>query len=57
LFFALVGGILAFIPILGLMWKGAEWRQKLGPPKNVNVFDQQLRANDQVNGKGDIVRD
>lgn len=56
LFFALCGGILAFIPILGLMWKGTEWRQRLGKPVNVNVFDQQLKAADRVDGKGDVVR-
>jgi MFS family permease len=44
LFFAICGGVLAFIPILGLMWKGREWRERLGRPQNVNVFDSKLRG-------------
>ena len=44
LFFAICGSVLAFIPILGLMWKGKEWRDKLGKPHNVNAFDSKLRG-------------
>ena len=44
LFFAICGGVLAFIPILGLMWKGREWRERLGKPQNVNAFDSKLRG-------------
>lgn len=40
IFFACMGSILAFIPILVLMWKGQEIRSRFGKPKNVNVFDQ-----------------
>ena len=43
LFFALLGSVVAFLPMLVLMWKGQEWRYKLGKPRNVNVFDSQLR--------------
>jgi MFS family permease len=42
LFFAICGGVLAFIPILGLMWTGKEWRERLGKPQNVNAFDSRL---------------
>jgi hypothetical protein len=38
------------------MWKGTEWRKRLGKPVGVNVFDQQLRAAERVDGKEDIVR-
>lgn len=40
IFFACMGSILAFIPILVLMWRGEEIRNRFGKPKNVNVFDQ-----------------
>jgi len=40
IFFACMGSILAFIPILVLMWKGEEIRKRIGKPRNVNVFDQ-----------------
>lgn len=40
IFFACMGSILAFIPIMVLMWKGEEIRKRFGKPKNVNVFDQ-----------------
>ena len=38
-FFACMGSILGFIPIVGLMWKGREVRGKLGKPTNINQFD------------------
>ena len=41
-FFACMGSILAFIPIVVLMFKGTEIRERFGTPKNVNVFDQQM---------------
>lgn len=37
---ACMGSILAFIPIMVLMWKGEEVREKLGRPKNINSIDQ-----------------
>lgn len=44
IFFACMGSILAFIPVLYLMWRGRELREMLGKPTNVNVFDQQMNA-------------
>lgn len=38
-FFACMGSILGFIPILALMWKGKEIRERMGKPVNVNQFD------------------
>lgn len=38
-FFAIMGSVLGFIPILVLMFKGKEIREKYGKPKNVNQFD------------------
>ena len=37
LFFALCGSVLAFIPIVGLMWKGREIREKMGTPQSQNL--------------------
>ena len=31
--------VLAFIPIVVLMFKGTEWRERLGTPRNVNALD------------------
>ena len=42
IFFACMGSILAFIPVVYLMFKGREIRERMGKPKNVNVFDQQV---------------
>lgn len=42
LMFALIGGVLAFIPMLFIIFKGEETRKKLGPPKGVNAFDSML---------------
>lgn len=39
LFFALMGSVLAFAPILVLMFKGKQIRHYLGTPKNVNALD------------------
>lgn len=41
-FFAAMGSVLAFIPILALMWKGQEVRQTMGKPRGVNVFDSMI---------------
>jgi hypothetical protein len=41
IFFACMGSILAFIPIVVLMFKGESIRKKLGKPTNVNVFDNE----------------
>jgi len=41
IFFACMGSILAFIPIVVLMFKGASIREKYGKPHNVNAFDQE----------------
>ena len=38
-FFACVGSVLGFVPIVMLMWKGEEVRQSIGKPKNVNQFN------------------
>ena len=38
-FFACMGSILGFIPILGLMWRGRQIRERLGRPKNINSLD------------------
>jgi hypothetical protein len=40
LFFALMGSVLAFVPILVLTRKGENIRDRWGTPKGVNVFDQ-----------------
>ena len=42
IFFSCMGSILAFIPVVYLMFKGREIRERMGKPKNVNVFDQQV---------------
>ena len=45
-----MGSILAFLPILVLMWRGTAIRERFGAPRNVNVFDQQREL---VEGSGD----
>lgn len=45
-FFACMGSILAFLPIIWLMFKGQEVRERIGKPKNVNVFDQMAEDED-----------
>ena len=37
--FVCFGSVLAFLPIIALMWKGEEWREKLGVPKRVSALD------------------
>ena len=44
LMFALIGGVLAFIPMLLIIFKGEEWRKKLGQPVGVNIFDSMVEA-------------
>lgn len=43
LMFALVGSVLAFVPMLYLLWKGKAIRERLGAPKNVSVADEIVR--------------
>lgn len=52
-FFACMGSILAFIPILVLMFKGREIRERFGKPRNVNVFDLDQGGTDVVEEAGD----
>lgn len=40
LMFALVGSLLAFIPVVWLMWKGRAVREQLGQPVNVSVAEE-----------------
>lgn len=37
--FAVLGSVLGFLPIVILMFKGKEIRQRLGVPKNINALD------------------
>lgn len=39
LMFVCLGSVLAFLPIVALMWKGEEWREQLGTPKRVSALD------------------
>lgn len=43
LMFALIGGVLAFIPMLLIIFRGEQWRKRLGKPVDVNVFDSMAR--------------
>ncbi|KAK5204663.1 hypothetical protein LTR99_006854 [Exophiala xenobiotica] len=43
LMFALIGGVLAFIPMLFIIFRGEQWRKRLGKPVGVNVFDSMAR--------------
>ena len=45
-FFACMGSILGFIPILTLRFKGRQIRDRMGNPKNVNQFDTDGRTPD-----------
>ena len=38
-FFAVVGSVLGFIPILGLMFRGKRVREWMGRPSGINAFD------------------
>lgn len=52
-FFAVIGSVLAYIPVLALMWKGQEVRRSMGKPENVNVFDSMVAdvPEDSVTGR------
>ncbi|CAL5869735.1 uncharacterized protein PFLUO_LOCUS3965 [Penicillium psychrofluorescens] len=39
LMFALVGSVVAFAPVVWLMWKGEDIRERMGSPVNVSVAD------------------
>ena len=39
-----VFNLLAFIPMVILMFKGREWREKLGAPRNVNALDAEYEG-------------
>jgi hypothetical protein len=43
LFFAIMGSVLAFAPMVVLMWKGREIREKMGSPKGVSALDDRPR--------------
>lgn len=43
--FALVGSVLAFAPVVWLMWKGGWVRQTLGRPTNVSVAEEIIANN------------
>jgi hypothetical protein len=38
-FLFMVFGVLAFVPMITLMFKGKDWKEKLGIPRNVNSLD------------------
>ncbi|KIX03269.1 uncharacterized protein Z518_06821 [Rhinocladiella mackenziei CBS 650.93] len=42
LMFALIGGGLAFIPMLPIILHGENWRRKLGKPVGVNAFESMM---------------
>ena len=44
LMFALVGSLLAFLPVVWIMWKGKSTREQLGQPKNVSVAEEILQT-------------
>ncbi|KAI1617102.1 MFS general substrate transporter [Exophiala viscosa] len=49
LMFALIGGGLAFVPMLLIIIYGESWRKELGKPVGVNAFDSMLEAGDERN--------
>ncbi|KAF8864891.1 MFS general substrate transporter [Acephala macrosclerotiorum] len=56
--FMCFGSVLAFAPIVALMFKGQEWREKLGEPRNVNALDtDEMQARDAVDKLGKEKRD
>ena len=40
LMFALVGSLLAFAPVVVLIWRGQSIRERMGQPKNVSVAEE-----------------
>ena len=55
LFFAICGGVLAFIPMIGLMLYGKKWRDAMGKPHSVNAMDSKLKNNN-VDADGELVK-
>lgn len=47
--FALVGSVLAFAPVVWLMWEGAWVREKLGSPANVSVAEEIIANHHEFN--------
>ncbi|KAJ5107509.1 MFS general substrate transporter [Penicillium angulare] len=47
--FALVGSVLAFAPIVWLMWKGAWIRERLGRPRDVSVAEEIILNHRELN--------
>ncbi|OAA68636.1 Major facilitator superfamily domain, general substrate transporter [Niveomyces insectorum RCEF 264] len=47
LMFALVGSVLAFAPVVFLMWKGPSMRERLGRPQGVSVAEEVLRDHEE----------
>ncbi|OAP59407.1 hypothetical protein AYL99_06705 [Fonsecaea erecta] len=47
LMFALIGGILAFMPMLFVIFKGEQWRKRLGKPVGVNILDTMMEPADE----------
>ncbi|EXJ67771.1 uncharacterized protein A1O5_09117 [Cladophialophora psammophila CBS 110553] len=59
LMFALIGGVLAFIPMLFIIFQGEKWRKRLGKPVGVNVLESMMETTDEHNhasGRNDIGR-
>ncbi|KAJ9610851.1 hypothetical protein H2200_005628 [Cladophialophora chaetospira] len=46
LMFSLIGGVLAFTPMLLIIFRGEEWRKRLGKPVGVNTFASMIEASD-----------
>jgi hypothetical protein len=45
LFFAIMGSVLAFAPVLVLMFKGEKIRERFGTPKDTNALDHRTEDN------------
>jgi hypothetical protein len=45
--------ILSFLPVVALMFKGREWREKLGTPRNVNALDADFEGPVEVDKLGE----
>lgn len=47
------GSVLAFVPVVGLTWKGRERRENLGEPRNVNALDtKKMQSRDRIGKMG-----
>jgi len=53
IFFACMGSVLAFPLIVFLMFKGQQVRERLGAPKNVNVFDSLIQERERRDKEAD----